>query len=318
MTADPNSKTLRHFYCRDSLWHSFERMSEDLDRGVDDLVNEAMRIFAREKGYLPTENEGPRPTDGRAPAPPPPPRRAGRPAAAPAAPASLRTSTCSMRPACCRARGRARAVRPRCEQPEVGDVPAPPLYLVFQSQQYLVDKEQFIIGRGLQVVRPAHPRRQHLAQARGGRSAATAPTSSRISGRPTASTTTACASTTSASKRATSSTSATTSCASPTANRSACRAVTSGHVKPELGRAFSPALAGRRPRGWRRSRWRLRVLRSAAGRRALARSWSLFASVPGPSWPAPLPAPTAASRGSRARLRTLAAVLPRSCSGRRW
>jgi hypothetical protein len=47
MTADPNRKTLRHFYCRDALWHSFERMSQDLDRGVDELVNEAMRVFAR-------------------------------------------------------------------------------------------------------------------------------------------------------------------------------------------------------------------------------------------------------------------------------
>src|SRR3954467_1331712 len=55
--SDLNKKTLRHFYCRDVLWQSFERMSEDLDRGVDDLVNEAMRLFAREKGYIPAENE---------------------------------------------------------------------------------------------------------------------------------------------------------------------------------------------------------------------------------------------------------------------
>src|SRR5262245_22488209 len=120
---DLNKKTLRHFYCRDVLWQCFERMSEDLDRGVDDLVNEAMRIFAREKGYLPSEHES-RPTTprgGRAlPAPPPlpPPQRnsAQRPAVAPpAAPA----------------------------EPTV-----PPLYLIFQNQRYLIDKEQFIIGRG--------------------------------------------------------------------------------------------------------------------------------------------------------------------------
>ena len=75
MTADPNRKTLRHFYCRDALWHSFERMSEDLDRGVDELVNEAMRVFAREKGYLPTESDAPR-VPGRAQPPTPPqPRR---------------------------------------------------------------------------------------------------------------------------------------------------------------------------------------------------------------------------------------------------
>ena len=57
MPADLNKKTIRHFYCRDGLWQCFERISEDLDRGVDDLVNEAMRLFAREKGYLSAEGE---------------------------------------------------------------------------------------------------------------------------------------------------------------------------------------------------------------------------------------------------------------------
>src|SRR5687767_12669567 len=75
MTADPNRKTLRHFYCRDALWHSFERMSEDLDRGIDELVNEAMRVFAREKGYLPTESDAPRAPGRTVPPPPPQPRR---------------------------------------------------------------------------------------------------------------------------------------------------------------------------------------------------------------------------------------------------
>src|SRR6476659_3466320 len=55
--SDLNKKTLRHFYCRDVMWQCFERMSEDFDRGVDDLVNEAMRVFAREKGYIPAEAE---------------------------------------------------------------------------------------------------------------------------------------------------------------------------------------------------------------------------------------------------------------------
>src|SRR5216110_1190750 len=80
--SDLNKKTLRHFYCRDVLWQSFERMSEDLDRGVDDLVNEAMRLFAREKGYLPAENES-RPSTMRSnatrPPPLPPPSRPSMP-----------------------------------------------------------------------------------------------------------------------------------------------------------------------------------------------------------------------------------------------
>src|SRR5262245_52444484 len=57
MASDPNKKTLRHFYCRDSLWQSFERMSEDMDRGVDELVSEAMRLFAGDKGYVSLERE---------------------------------------------------------------------------------------------------------------------------------------------------------------------------------------------------------------------------------------------------------------------
>ncbi len=165
MTADPNRKTLRHFYCRDSLWHSFERMSEDLDRGVDELVNEAMRFFAREKGYLPTDNDGPRPTPGRT-APPPPPAR--RPVQG-GTPGSLRTSALPVRAAAAsqlpapQAAARAAPLEP----PEVENLAAPALYLVFQSQKYLVDKEQFIIGRGSKSsdlpIRDGNISRKHAA-----------------------------------------------------------------------------------------------------------------------------------------------------------
>ena len=48
MAIDPNRKTLRHFYCSDGLWQIFEQMSETMDRGVDDLVNDAMRAFAEQ------------------------------------------------------------------------------------------------------------------------------------------------------------------------------------------------------------------------------------------------------------------------------
>ena len=162
MSADPNRKTLRHFYCRDALWHSFERMSEDLDRGIDELVNEAMHVFAREKGYLPTENESPRQSPSKAtgsgarkPPPPPPP------------PASFRGSGAAA----------ARASAPELPQPvraagtglqpseEAGT--APPLYLLFQNQKYLIDKEQFIIGRGSKSsdlpIRDGNISRKHAA-----------------------------------------------------------------------------------------------------------------------------------------------------------
>jgi hypothetical protein len=150
MAVDSNKKTLRHFYCRDALWQCFERMSEDFDRGIDDLVNEAMRFFAREKGYLPTENEN-------------------RPSGLPASPsgqssASLRVTPQPARPAPARSApppplpapppppGRATVGRPVLATPPEGaglnGEASPPLYVLFDNKRYLVDKDQFIIGRG--------------------------------------------------------------------------------------------------------------------------------------------------------------------------
>lgn len=128
--SDFNKKTLRHFYCRDALWKVFEKISGDADRGIDDLVNEAMWSYAREKGYV-GEGESPaRPTAvmravGGPPPPPPPPGRAAPSPYPPRPPGSV-------------------------PPPQLSDhaAPAPPLYLVFQNQKYLIDKDQFIIGRG--------------------------------------------------------------------------------------------------------------------------------------------------------------------------
>jgi hypothetical protein len=150
--SDLNKKTLRHFYCRDVLWQSFERMSEDLDRGVDDLVNEAMRLFAREKGYLPAENES-RPSAMRGaaalatrPPPLPPP---SRPAMSVAQGDSSPYLSTESRP---------------IEEP-LGS--SPPLFLIFQNQKYVIDKEQFIIGRGSKTsdlpIRDGNISRKHAA-----------------------------------------------------------------------------------------------------------------------------------------------------------
>ena len=169
MTADPNRKTLRHFYCRDALWHSFERMSEDLDRGIDELVNEAMRVFAREKGYLPTESDSPRGSGARtSPPPPPQPRRLTPPP--PPQPSLRNTSAFGNRAAT------AGQAAPSLPPPTLSGAPeytgaegsqAPPLFLVFQSQKYLVDKEQFIIGRGSKSsdlpIRDGNISRKHAA-----------------------------------------------------------------------------------------------------------------------------------------------------------
>ena len=158
--SDLNKKTLRHFYCRDVLWQCFERMSEDFDRGVDDLVNEAMRLFAREKGYLAGDNESRPPTarivpDRSPPAPLPPPSRTSGGRTTGALP-SLGSGPYG-------AAASAAAVPFEAESEE----PAVPVYLVFQNQKFLIDKEQFIIGRGSKTsdlpIRDGNISRKHAA-----------------------------------------------------------------------------------------------------------------------------------------------------------
>ena len=48
---DQSKKTMRHFYCRDVLWETFEQMAGDFDCSIDYLINEAMRYYARSKNY---------------------------------------------------------------------------------------------------------------------------------------------------------------------------------------------------------------------------------------------------------------------------
>jgi hypothetical protein len=150
---DPNHRTLRHFYCSDVVWQMFEHMSEAMDRGVDDLVNEAMRALAEKHGYraVPEVQHSavslPEPSRSAVPPPLPAARRtahyAGRPPLPPALPVSL---------------------------PPPGPTPGvalPPLYLIFGNQRYLVDKDQFIIGRGVKTsdlsIRDGNISRKHAA-----------------------------------------------------------------------------------------------------------------------------------------------------------
>ena len=62
---DQSKKTMRHFYCRDVLWETFEQMANDFDCSIDYLVNEAMRYYARSKNYQ--SPGGPQMTGGNAP-----------------------------------------------------------------------------------------------------------------------------------------------------------------------------------------------------------------------------------------------------------
>src|SRR5688572_28503527 len=97
---DPNKKVMKSFQCRDALWSKFEQMSKELECSVDYLINDAMKQYARQRGYgAPQTSTGPSippPTPAppplphappplpSAPLPPPPPRMTG--AAPPPAP----------------------------------------------------------------------------------------------------------------------------------------------------------------------------------------------------------------------------------------
>src|SRR3954453_4586875 len=85
MTSDPNKKTTRSFQCREALWQKFEQMARELECSVDYLINDAMKQYARQRGYgAATTGGGPSmpPSGAPAPAPtlappPPPPGRVG-------------------------------------------------------------------------------------------------------------------------------------------------------------------------------------------------------------------------------------------------
>lgn len=70
-------KTARTFQCRDGLWSTFEDMAKELECSVDYLVNDAMKQYARQRGYKKdvsshTSPGNPAPSSPTAGAAPPP------------------------------------------------------------------------------------------------------------------------------------------------------------------------------------------------------------------------------------------------------
>jgi len=169
---DQSKKTMRHFYCRDVFWETFEQMASDFDCSVDYLVNEAMRHYARSKNYQSAMAPGavaapkpapavqpygapaaapqaamgvgpaasPDPYGGYAPQGPPPPQAQMGP------PPGMEVPLRNPPPPPMGGPGRGHAQ---------ASEPAPPaaaasatLYLVYNSQRYPIAKDQFIIGRG--------------------------------------------------------------------------------------------------------------------------------------------------------------------------
>jgi hypothetical protein len=168
---DQSKKTMRHFYCRDVLWETFEQMANDFDCSIDYLINEAMRFYARSKNYQAGAISSPglpaaapvappaaaAPSNGPAAPPrprtlsiPPPPPQAAHPttpsppslASAPAAHAPAAPPAPPPRPTRPTPSAPARAVvEPVTQQ-------GPTLFLMFNNQRISIDKDQFIIGRG--------------------------------------------------------------------------------------------------------------------------------------------------------------------------
>ncbi len=140
---------MRHFYCRDVLWETFEQMANDFDCAIDYLINEAMRYYASSKNYMPRQAAAAAPAakpkpptrpSSRAAAPPaPPPRRA-----APPPPMGVRRS--QQRGSASFSSGLSHPIRPT-PQP-TAQATTPVLYLIYRNQRYPVDKDQFILGRG--------------------------------------------------------------------------------------------------------------------------------------------------------------------------
>ena len=163
---DQSKKTMRHFYCRDVLWETFEQMANDFDCSIDYLINEAMRYYARSKNYQaagaganlsgaealpgrpPSEPVSSRPPAAavrRTQPPPPPPGMVPGDGVMPVAPSRRPTSA---PPPAAQAVARRPAPPVPRPAPEPAAAAGPLLFLIFNNQRISIDKDQFIIGRG--------------------------------------------------------------------------------------------------------------------------------------------------------------------------
>src|SRR3954470_23491097 len=64
-----NRQTTRTFQCREALWACFEQMARELECSVDYLLNDAMKQYARQRGYNSTgaDSHAPSPTSSLPP-----------------------------------------------------------------------------------------------------------------------------------------------------------------------------------------------------------------------------------------------------------
>jgi hypothetical protein len=185
MSQDPNKKVTKSFQCRDALWQKFEQMSKELECSVDYLINDAMKQYARQRGYGATATAGggpslppqppppmpPPPMPSAAPPPPPPPG-ASRGAPPPPAPPPKRTGGPPPPPpplAGARKVGTPPPLAPSRNPPPPKTSSAHPagmnLTIHYQGEAFQVTKDRFIIGRGKQTsdltIKDPNVSRQH-------------------------------------------------------------------------------------------------------------------------------------------------------------
>jgi hypothetical protein len=182
MSQDPNKKVTKNFQCRDALWQKFEQMSKELECSVDYLINDAMKQYARQRGYgaATTGTGGPSlppaaPAAPTAPPPPPPPvgGHSRAPGVAPPPAPPLKRGSAPMPPPPPPAGGARKVGGPppplaRSAPPAKGGSAHPAglnLTIHYQGEAFQVTKDRFIIGRGKQTsdltIKDPNVSRQH-------------------------------------------------------------------------------------------------------------------------------------------------------------
>jgi hypothetical protein len=188
--SDPNKKIPRNFQCREALWTKFEQMAKELECSVDYLINDAMKQYARQRGYGGAAVAGspslpPPPTGAQAHlAPPPPPAGMAHPPplasvpgkrspTPPPAPPPIRSGAAPPPPPPPPPGGAARRgpppLAPSRSMPPARAASAHPaglnLTIHYQGEAFPVTKDRFIIGRGKQTsdltIKDPNVSRQH-------------------------------------------------------------------------------------------------------------------------------------------------------------
>jgi hypothetical protein len=187
--TDPNKKVTRTFQSREALWQKFEQMAKELECSVDYLINDAMKQYARQRGYGGGQTVGPSIAPGSGPVaaplsmgapvvapPPPPPPLTAAPTARPmAVPPPKRPGAPPPPPPPPPPPGGAgpsRRAPPPLAAPRTAAPPPPraaassnSLSIHYQGEIFPVNKDRFIIGRGKQTsdltIKDPNVSRQH-------------------------------------------------------------------------------------------------------------------------------------------------------------